>query len=255
MSSLADLQSRMTAAIFKGHSAAIEDELVAGHADPARRFSIYRNNTLLSLTAHLKTVFPVTMRLGDERFFAYAANEYIRREPPSEPRLAVYGEGFARFLARFPACRGATILAEMAALEWAVHAALIAREEAPLDSSVLANLGPSAARARLSLQSGLRFVLSHWPLIGLWSRSGEASEPLPRKMSRLAVCRRGDSVRVIELSAARFAFWRGLVKGNPLEIAAASAFARESAFDLTREIGGLFAASLVTGILPERNLH
>ena len=105
MSSLAELQSQMTAAIFKGHAAEIEDQLVAGRADPARRFKIYRNNTFLSLTAHLNTVFPVTARLGDERFFAYAANEYIRREPPHEPRLAVYGVGFPRFLARFPACR------------------------------------------------------------------------------------------------------------------------------------------------------
>jgi hypothetical protein len=255
MSSLAELQSLMTAAIFKGHAAEIEDELVAGHADPARRFGIYRNNTFLSLTAHLKAVFPATARLGDERFFAYAANEYIRRAPPREPRLAVYGADFPRFLARFPASRGTPILAEMAALEWAVQEALIAREGAPLDSSALAEFGPGAAGARLAMQPGLRFVLSRWPLLGLWSRSGGASAPLPRKTTRLAVRRRGDAVRIIELSPARFAFWRALEKGSPLERAAASAYAREASFDLVRELGGLFGAGLVIGILPERNLH
>jgi len=245
----------MTAAIFKGHVAEIEDELVAGHADPARRFGIYRNNTFLSLTAHLKAVFPVTARIGDERFFAYAANEYIRHEPPREPRLAVYGRDFPRFLTRFPASRGTPILAEMAALEWAVQEVLIGREGAPLDSSALAEFGPDAAGARLALQPSLRFVLSRWPLLGLWSRSGEASEPLPRTVTRLAVRRRGDVVRIIELSAARYAFWRALEKGMPLERAAASAYAREASFDLVQEIGGLFGAGLVIGILPERNLH
>jgi hypothetical protein len=245
----------MTAAIFKGHAAEIEGELVAGRADPARRFNIYRNNTFLSLTAHLKAMYPVTARLGDERFFAYAANEYIRREPPREPRLAAYGRGFPRFLAHFPASRGTPILSEMAALEWAVQEALISREGAAIDSSALAEFGPDAVGARLILQPGLRFVISHWPLLGLWSRSGEATVPLPRKITRLAVRRRADAVRIIELSSARFAFWRALEKGMPLESAAASAYARDASFDLVHELGDLFGAGLVTGILPDRNLH
>jgi hypothetical protein len=59
----------------------------------------------------------------------------------------------------------------------------------------------------------------------------------------------------MELGAARYVFWRAFAKGNSLERAAASAFARDASFDLAHEIGGLFGAGLVTGILPERNLH
>ncbi|TJW87106.1 MAG: DUF2063 domain-containing protein, partial [Mesorhizobium sp.] len=54
----------------------------AGRADPHRRLRIYENNTRASLTATLMAVFPVTVHMVDERFFRYAASEFIRRHPP-----------------------------------------------------------------------------------------------------------------------------------------------------------------------------
>jgi hypothetical protein len=255
MSSLAELQSLMTAAIFKGHAAEIEQDLVAGRADPARRFAIYRNNTFLSLTAHLKAVFPVTARLGDERFFAYAANEFIRRAPPCEPRLSSYGGEFPKFLARFQASRATPILAEMAQLEWAVQSALTQRSAPAIGLETVIEAGPDAARASFKLQSGLGFVLSRWPLAKLWARSGDVTEPLGRKTSRLAVWRENNSVRVSELPAARFAFWRSIARGLPLEDAANRAFARDNSFDFPAELRGLFGAGLVTGIVPQPQLH
>lgn len=255
MSSFAQLQSRMTQAIFKGHSAEIEDALVAGRADPARRFAIYRNNTFLSLTAHLKTVFPVTARLGDERFFAYAANEFIRRSPPREPRLSNYGAEFPKFLASFQASRATPILAEMARLEWTVQSALVANALPAIGLATLIEAGSEAAQARFDLQPGLNFVLSHWPLASLWAASGEVLAPLARQQTRLAVWREGDSVRVVELSKARLALWRALARGLSLELAADRAVARDPSFDFTAELRGLFGAGLVTGIAPQPNLH
>jgi hypothetical protein len=255
MSSLAELQSQMTAAIFKGHTADVDHELVAAHADAARRFNIYRNNTFLSLTAHLKAVFPVTAKLGDERFFAYAANEFIRREPPREPRLAVYGAAFPRFLARFPACRGAPILPDMARLEWAVQSALTTGTRAPIGIDALVEIGSQAAQTRLELQPTLGFALSYWPLAGLWASSGEVPIPLERKITRHAVWRQGDSVKVMELSAPRFALWRSLARGFPLELSAGRAIARDGSFDLLAELHNLFEAGIVVTIQPQPNLH
>ncbi|MBL8906722.1 MAG: putative DNA-binding domain-containing protein [Rhizobiales bacterium] len=255
MSSLAELQSLMTSAIFKGHAADIEESLLAGRADPARRFNIYRNNTFLSLSAHLKAVFPVTAKLGDERFFAYAANEFIRRSPPREPRLSAYGAEFPKFLARFPASRAMPILAEMASLEWAVQSALTTGTMPSVSLDALIQAGPEAAQARLALQPGLNFILSRWPLAMLWMASGEIAEPPARVSTRLAVWRAADSVRVVSLSKPRFAFWRALVLGLPLEAAAARAVARDDGFDFPAELRGLFGAGLVTGIAPQPNLH
>lgn len=247
MRNLAELQTAMTAAFMAGSFVDVEGEFTAGKADPARRYAIYRNNMFLSLTAHLRVVFPVTARLGDERFFAYAAHQFILREPPRASRLVVYGAGFPRFLAHFPACRHAPILAQMAALEWAIHSALTSAQMPFLETGDMAALSPEHG---LDLQPSLRFVLSRWPVLGLWAHEAERQQALPRKRSRIAVVRHDDDIRFFELSAARFAFWRDLNRGRGLAAAASRALARDAQFNLADEIVFLLRNRLVTGLIP-----
>ena len=75
--------------------------------DPAaeERIEVYRNNVFASLTDVLEETFPVICRLVDERFFSYAAHEFILAHPPDRPCLSEYGSGFADFLESFPPCR------------------------------------------------------------------------------------------------------------------------------------------------------
>jgi hypothetical protein len=246
MHDLQTLQKLMTRAIIARDHSEIGDEIVAGKADAGRRFSIYRNNTLLSLTRHLRTVFPVTARLGDERFFDYAADAFITRHPPREARLSVFGDGLPTFLARFPASRYAPVLAEMARLEWAVHESLVSEEYKPRSASALNEAGISAAC--VVLQPSLRFILSRWPLLDLWSSRVKADAPLPRKTSRLAVLRHEDDIGFFELRPARFAFWHALQRGQNFETAAFRALLRDPQFDLVNEVLALFRAGLVTAI-------
>jgi hypothetical protein len=231
----------MTRAIFTGSFVDIEGEFVAGHADPARRYAIYRNNMFLSLTAHLRAIFPVTERLGDERFFAYAAHQFILSAPPRASRLVVYGAAFPHFLSRFPACRHAPILAEMAALEWAIHGALTSAQLPFIE------LAEMTGASTFNLQPSLRFVLSRWPVLGLWAHQSERQQALPRRTSRIAVVRHDDDIRFFELTPARFAFWRSLTQGRGIEAAAARALARDARFNLADEIVFLLRNRLVTG--------
>ena len=245
MRNLAELQTSMTQAVLSGDATPLAAEITAPNADAVRRFAIFRNNTFLSLTRHLKAVFPVTARLGDERFFSYAAFEFVRSHPPREPRLSSYGSTFPRFLANFPACSAAPILPEMASLEWAVHAALTKAEQSPLAPSVLAELDPSASNLSFVLQPSLHFAVSRWPLLPLWQAAHPEDRPLARRISRTAIFRKGDRIRFVELSSARFGFWRGIARGAQLEYAAARALARDPMFDLVNEILTLFRAGLV----------
>jgi hypothetical protein len=247
MRNLAALQAEMTAAILDGDGLSLTPEITAPGADAVGRLGIYRNNTFLSLSNHLKAVFPVTARIGDERFFAYAAHEFIRSAPPREPRLATYGSGFAGFLASFPPCRGTQILPEMAALEWAAHSALISREEPPVTAAVLSGLAQDSGEIRLVLQPSLRFAVSRWPLLALWQGTNFET-PLPRKISRVGLVRAGDSIRIFEPPPARFAFWRAIARGAPLDRAVARALARDPSFDPIKELFTLFGAGLVTGV-------
>ena len=98
---------------------------------PEARLAIYRHHVLSSLTAVLADTFPVVRRLVDPRFFAYAADVFIRRHPPNGPCLFEYGAGFADFLADFPPCRDLPYLPDVARLEWALEAAYHGEDTAP----------------------------------------------------------------------------------------------------------------------------
>jgi hypothetical protein len=88
MHDLATIQSEVTRALLSGRLSDVAQAFTANGKDAERRLNIYRNNSFISLTGALKSNFPVTMRMVDERFFAYAANAFIADHPPREPRLA-----------------------------------------------------------------------------------------------------------------------------------------------------------------------
>ncbi len=252
MASLLALQDIMTTAILGGDSRPIANELLAGQANAATRFNIFRNNSFASLTECLKAVFPVTVRLSDERFFAYAAHEFIARRPPREARLSCYGAEFPKFLAGFEPCKDFPIIAEMATLEWAIAGALNEAEEMPAPISLIREAGSDGGKIGLCLQPNLRFAVARWPLLGVWSDHKKENVvitgPLKRKVSRVAVTRHGDDIQLLELEPSRFAFWRALSSGLSIEIAAARALARDPLFDLVCETIALFRSHLVTGI-------
>jgi hypothetical protein len=252
MPDLQTLQNNMADAILGGDMAHFADELDAGPASATSRFNIFRNNTYMSLTECLKTVFPVTVRLSDERFFAYAAHEFISNRPPRQAQLSNYGAEFPRFLAGFAPCREFPVIAEMAALEWAIAGSLNEAEEQPAPISLIKEGGPDGGRVSLRLQPNLRFAMARWPLLGVWAdhKKGnvEIAGPLRRTVSRVAISRRGEDIQLLELEAPRFAFWRSLARGLPIETAAQRALARDPLFDLVRETLLLFRSQLVTGV-------
>ena len=85
------------------------------------RLSIYRNNTIATLTGALKATFPVVCRLVDDRFFDYAAHAFIQHNLPASPCLVEYGGDFPTFLAGFPAAADLDYLPDVARLEWAIN--------------------------------------------------------------------------------------------------------------------------------------
>jgi hypothetical protein len=137
-------------------------------------------------------------------------------------------------MARFP------FVADVAALEWTIAEVLNAEERAAaveLDAETI------------TLQPCLRFAVSRFDVAAIWRRFQAGTldevEPFGRKPARIAVWRHGDKVRIADLTPPAFAFWRALARGRPLDGAAASAFARDRLFDLTRELVTLIGARLI----------
>lgn len=257
MPDLQTLQDSLSAAILSGELSSVAGQFRAGGASAGARLNIYRNNTLISLTQCLKSVFPATVKLSDPRFIDYAAHEFITRHPPREARLSVYGAAFPRFLANFDACRDFPIIAEMAALEWAMADSLNQPDEPMIPLAFVAQALHRGGRVSLSLQPSLRFTVSRWPILDVWidhqKENVAIRGPLRPRHSRIAVLTRDDDIQCLELDAARFAFWRSLARGTCLETAAARALLRDRLFDLVRETMLLFRNGLVTGIYTSCN--
>jgi hypothetical protein len=246
----------MTASILSRTSSRLGSELKAGEANPVGRFSIYRNNTLLSLIEALKANFPVTVRLVDERFFGWAAQDFIRRHPPCEARLSAYGAELPAFLASLPACRTVPYIAEVARLEWAICISLNAQEGVSCSIEALSCLGMEAGAARLCFQPTLQLIPARWPVIGIWAGHQNEGVELPssivRKATYAQITRFADRMRLTSLGAGRFAFRRGLNRGFSLHAAVQLAVSRDPLFAPTTELAALFTENIVTDILPAR---
>jgi hypothetical protein len=253
---LLELQQAMRDGIFGAPTASLLDRIAGAGLRPEQRLQVYRNNTLISLTEALKTSFPVVNRLVGEKFFAFAADRFIRSHPPQAPRLAEYGAPFPRFLAGFEPAAGLPYLPDVARLEWAIDEAYHAPDEPALDAAALAEVPAETYPAlRLALQASCRFVASPYPVKRIWLANQPDAAPetidLDSGAVSLLVMRRGFEVMLIELGAAESEFLAALDAGKPIEAAFVAASAHDPGFDLASALARQFQrGSLAQAVLP-----
>lgn len=252
MPSLRDLQAGFRHALLDGDSSDLRLEIVEDGLAAEARLAIYRHHVLASLTDVLASIYPVVCRLVDRRFFAYAADAFIRRHPPSGPCLFEYGGTLPEFLAEFPPCRHLAYLPDVARLEWAMNVAAHAEDAAPLTPAVLADLDPArAGDLTFSFAPSLSLVSSPWPIDRLWRANqagGDAIVDLDHGGVDLEVRRRGDDVVFRQVDKPTCAFRRALLEGHALATAAERALTADAAFDLGIALGALVQDGVLTSI-------
>jgi hypothetical protein len=248
---LRDVQAAFRRALLAEDETALAAFVEGG----AARIDVHRNNLFASLGEVLRDGFPAVCRLVDERFFAYAAHEFIRHHPPARAVLAEYGGSFADFLADFPPCRHLPYLADVARLEWLMCVAATAADAAPLSVAALADFAPEATPSlRFALHPALGLLASAFPIDRIWRANrhvaplDEAPIDLAAGGVRLEVHRAGSEVVMRALDPAGFAFRQTLRQGGTLEAAATAALAEDPAFDLTGALGALFREGAVIGV-------
>ena len=254
MPTLAELQRDMRAALLGGEETAAAAHIRGDGLGPAERLAVYRNNVVASLTAVLAQVFPAVRRLVDERFFAYAAHAFLTRHPPKEACLAAYGDGFPAFLASFPPCRELVYLADVAHLEWLMHAASLAPAAPALEPQALKDIAAEATQhLRFRLAPSLGLIASPWPIDRIWraNRPGAESEEtidLDAGGTRLEVRRHGSDVVMRALPPPDFAFRAALAAGEALGAATELALAHDPRFDLAAALAALFREGAVAAL-------
>lgn len=255
MPTLHEVQSLFRGAMFGVEAPELLEAIAGDGLQPTARLQIYRHHVLTSLTEALKTIFPVVCRLVDVRFFAYAADAYIRQQPPVQPCLFEYGASFPAFLAAFPPCQGLPYLADVAQLEWALNAAYHAPEHVPVTVDTLRSI-PAEQLGDVCLQIDPARHLLHsvWPVDAIWraNQDDQAQVP-PTDLAAGGVClevlRCEDDVGFRRLEPALYAFRAALAAGQSLTAATEAALDVAEDFDCTLALCDLFSNGVVGGLM------
>ena len=259
MRTLPDLQSGFAFAILREDARQVASLILGDGLTPAARVRVYRNHVFSSLTAALEATYPVVCRLVDRRFFAFAADHYIRRDPPEGPCLFEYGATFPDFLASFPPCAGNPYLADVARLEWALNTALHAEEATSIDPAVLGTVATDdVGRLIFRFEPSATWLRSRWPVDLIWKANQAEADPgttvdLAAGGVMLETRRRDDVVTLRRLESAEFTFRSALGRGLTLERAANLSLAEDPGFDVTTALRALLGETLLTGftLAPE----
>lgn len=252
---LRDLQTVLRRALLEedfGASYALGAEIADGDFPARERLAVHRNNIFASLTDALRETFPVTCRLVDERFFSYAAHEFIAAHPPRRPSLAEYGGAFPDFLAGFPPCRDLFYLEDVARIEWLMNVAAHATDSEAVPADCLAGVeSQDATHLVFTLHPSYGYFFSRWPVDRIWraNRPGACEESVIDLASggvHLEVSRRNGDVVFRALDPATFTFRQALSKRSPLGEAIEQTFAIDPDFAVGAGLAALFEQGAVT---------
>ncbi|MBI1330955.1 MAG: DUF2063 domain-containing protein [Alphaproteobacteria bacterium] len=221
-----------------------------------KRFSVYRNNVVVSLIEALEAAYPATVRLVGEEFFRAMARAYAVAHPPTSPIMLGYGDGFADFIAGFAPARDLPYLADVARIERAWLEAYHAPDAMPLTADTLAPVAQDVAGSLVfQMHPSLRIVRSRYPALTIWRMNVTDGEPVSVDLERggedVLIVRPDVEVEVRSLPPGGLEFVRTLAAGHCLEQATEHAIPIEG-FDLAANLAGLLGAGAFIGFVNSR---
>jgi hypothetical protein len=155
-----------------------------------KRFDVYRNTVAVSLTEALETGFPTVRKLVGDAFFRAMAGIFLRANPPSDPRLALYGTHFPGFLARFEPALHLRYLPDVARLDLGMRQSYHAADAAPFDTSGLEPAAVLSLKPRLA--PATLILSSRHPVFAIWRCNTETDAPKPDAVQQdVMIARKG----------------------------------------------------------------
>lgn len=241
---LAEFQAGLAAGLRGGGLApAVVAAVVDGPIAAGRRLAVHQNHVRHSLGEALALHFPVIGRLVGAEAFSALCRRFIAERPPEDPRLALYGAGFAAFLETVPEVAAYPYLAGVARLEWARLEVARMAVLPPLTTQDLAAIPPQDLDALPLALTGARVLATAFAVDRLWEANQPGRDGRPDGAvdeSRRLLLRRDGEGRLLcgVLTEAEFAFLATLAApGGTLGGAAGAALAAQPAADLGMILG------------------
>ncbi len=252
MPSLAETQLRLRHAVGGGDTASIVPLLIGGR-DPERRLAIHRRHYESSLMSAIRTKFPATAWLVGSPFLDEAAKKFVRQHPPAAPCIAQYGEEFPRFLS---SCLGAArvpYVHPFAELEWHLGQVAISVDRPALTLEDFSRVETNAlVDAGLTLQTGLRYLHTSWPVDDLMKLYLSETAPSEYRLAPadvwLEVRGARSEFQINRLDAAEFVFRKAILDGQSIGAAAEDALGANAEFDIGRAFTMLVTSGHVLAI-------
>jgi len=244
---LADLQVHFEQALRGGR---LPEGLTA--RDPAeaeRRFNVYRNNVIVSLTEALAVRFPVIERLVGAEFFRHMARIHAETERPATPVMLQWGRGFAAFLADFAPLRDYPYMADVARIEYCRGVAYHAADRDPVRPDLFADADPACLR--LGLHPSVSVLHLEHAAVTIWAANQPGMRPgRVDDCPQIALILRDSSfnVPVRAISAGDAAMIGALGQGRSLLEAAELAQARDPSNDAASLLMELMAAGAIVAV-------
>lgn len=220
----------------------------------APRLALYRGNVRANARKALAAAYPVVEQLVGAEFFDGLAREYGRRTPSRDGDLTRYGDAFGAFLRDFEHVRDLPYLADVAALEWAVHCAHYAADVDRFDALQLASRADDEwATLRVRLHPACAVLVAPWPLARIWSvhqreHVGDRAVPFDDATHRCLVHRPQWRVQVGELGAGEHAFLEAALEGAMLHRCVDAAVTIDPSFDLGPALAAWIEARVIVDL-------
>ena len=213
MSDPAAFQQAFGAALAAGDGTGRQDRAMA------RALAIHRNTSAKAAQEALADNYPVIRALTGSDAFAACAAVFVETHPPQNPRLCLYGDGFAAFLAVYAPFAESPYLQDVARLERLVTHSLFAADAVALDGNALARGLDLELPMRLHPATG--FAGFDTPAPDIWrahqdDAEADALDSLDWRPAVALVTRPFGAVQVTPIDPAALAFLQACAEGRTL---------------------------------------
>ncbi|WP_158601852.1 putative DNA-binding domain-containing protein [Pararobbsia silviterrae] len=197
------------------------------------RLALYRGHVHAHRHAALSNAYPVLRSLVGAPYFERLARAYGAAHPPASGDLHGFGHAMAAFVPTYETDPRFAYFGDIAALEWAVHAAYYAADVTPFSVADWAAVEADLLDARIAIHPACAAIASPYAIARIWT-AHQPDGVFPAVIDTRAyvlVVRPAWQPTVLDQSEAAHRAWTALARGQTLNAALDAAFEADATFD------------------------